>query len=139
MIRESLDPGSRFAAVYITPDYGCRFQARAMTSTAATSDSAVVTPDQTAIKAPYWVKLERTGNEFKGYYSANGTTWTPMVWNPQTIAMTGDVYVGLAVTSHNAAAQTLPSWALPHPAAAAQWQVATIGGRNRATMPGSCT
>jgi len=130
MIRESLDPGSRFAAVYITPDYGCRFQARSTTSTAATSDSSVVTPAQTAIKAPYWVKLERTGNDFKGYYSANGTTWTPMAWNPQTIAMTGDVYVGLALTSHNAAAQTVAEFsgvAASGGVAAAQWLVATIG------------
>ncbi len=130
MIRESLDAGSQFAAVYITPDYGCRFQARSMTSTAATSDSAVVTPEQTAIKAPYWVKLERTGNDFKAYYSANGTTWTPMVWNPQTITMTGDVYVGLALTSHSATAQTAAEFsgvATSGGVAAAQWEVATIG------------
>jgi len=106
MIRESLDPGSRFAAVYITPDYGCRFQARAMTGTAATSDSAVATPEQIAIKAPYWVKLERTGDDFKAYYSADGSTWTAMIWNPQTITMTGDIYIGLALSSHTATAQT---------------------------------
>ena len=102
MIRETLDAGSKFAAVYITPGNGCRFQARTDTNIAATSDTAVVTAEQTAITAPYRIKLERdfAGN-FRGYYSSNGTTWQPMSWNPQNVAMSSDVYVGLAVTSHN--------------------------------------
>jgi len=102
MIRETLAAGSKFAAVYITPGNGCRFQARATTDAAATSDTAVVTTQQTAIKAPYWVKIERdVAGNFKGYYSSNGTTWIPMTWNPQSITMGSNVYIGLAVTSHN--------------------------------------
>jgi hypothetical protein len=104
MIRETLDPGSKFAAVYITPGNGCRFQARTDTDIDATSDTSVVTTEQTAIAAPYWVKLERdvSGN-FRGYYSADGVTWRQMSWNPQNIPMSSNVYVGLAVTSHDAA------------------------------------
>jgi hypothetical protein len=103
MIRETLDAGSKFAAVYITPGNGCRFQARTDTDIAATSDSAVVTTQQTAITAPYRVKLERdVAGNFKGYYSSDGTTWIPMSWNPQSIAMGSNIYVGLAVTAHNA-------------------------------------
>ena len=104
MIRETLDVGSKFAAVYITPGNGCRFQARTDTDIDATSDTSVVTTEQTAITAPYWVKLERdiAGN-FRGYYSANGTNWTAMSWNPQNISMSSNIYIGLAVTSHNAA------------------------------------
>ncbi len=102
MIRETLDPGSKFAAVYITPGNGCRFQARTDTDIDATSDTSVVTTEQTAITAPYWVKIERdiAGN-FRGYYSANGSTWQTMSWNPQFITMNSNVYVGLALTSHN--------------------------------------
>jgi hypothetical protein len=105
MIRETLDPGSKFAAVYITPGNGCRFQARTDTNIDAVSDTTVATTAQIAITVPYWVKLERdiAGN-FRGSYSANGTTWTAMSWNPQNISMSSSVYVGLAVTSHNAAA-----------------------------------
>ena len=105
MIRETLEPGSKFAAVYITPGNGCRFQARVDADAAATSDTSVVTNAQTSITAPYWVKLERdvSGN-FRGYYSANGSTWTSMSWNPQNISMSSNIYVGLAVTSHNVAA-----------------------------------
>jgi hypothetical protein len=102
MIRETLDAGSKFAAVYITPGNGCRFQARADTGIAATSDTGVVTTQQTAIKAPYWVKLERdVAGNFRGYYSSNGTSWTTMSWNPQNIPMSGNIYVGLVLTSHN--------------------------------------
>jgi len=103
MIRESLQPGSKFAAVYITPGSGCRFQARTDTDVDATSDTSVVTAEQTAITAPYWVKLERdVAGNFRGSYSANGSTWTQMSWNPQNISMSSNVYVGLAVTAHNA-------------------------------------
>jgi hypothetical protein len=109
MIRETLDAGSKFAAVYITPTNtdgtstnGCRFQARTDTDASATSDSGVATAAQMAIVAPCWVKLERdvSGN-FRGSYSANGSTWTSMSWNPQNISMSSNVYVGLAVTAHN--------------------------------------
>jgi hypothetical protein len=113
MIRETLDPGSKFAAVYITstnpdgtPTQGCRFQNRVDTDGSATSDSSptlVATPEQMAITAPYWIKLERdfAGN-FRGYYSSDGSNWTSMVFRPN-IAMSSTVYIGLAVTSHNAA------------------------------------
>ena len=103
MIRETLGAGSKFAAVYITPGNGCRFQARMDTDIDATSDSGVATAQQTAIIAPYWVKLERdVAGNFRGYYSANGSAWQQMSWNPRNISMSSYVYIGLAVTSHNA-------------------------------------
>jgi hypothetical protein len=105
MIRETLDPGSKFAAVYITTGNGCRFQARTDTDVDATSDTSVVTTEQTAITAPYWIKLERdVAGNFRGYYSANGSNWTPISWNPQNISMSSNIYIGLAVTAHNAGA-----------------------------------
>jgi len=110
MIRETLDPGSKFAAVYITPTnadgtptQGCRFQGRTDTDGSATSDTSVATDGQKAVTAPYWVKLERdfAGN-LRGYYSSDGSTWVPLVWRP-SISMGSNVYIGLAVTSHNVA------------------------------------
>ena len=109
MIRETLEPGSKFAAVYVmapnadgTPTQGVRFQARTDTDIDATSDSSVATQEQRDVVPPYWVKLERdfAGN-FRGYYSSNGTAWTPMIWNPQGIPMESTVFVGLALTSNN--------------------------------------
>ncbi len=108
MIRETLDADSKFAAVYITStnadgtaSNGCRFQARTDTAINATSDSGVASSEQTAITAPYWVKLERdiAGN-FRSYYSSDGVNWQSMTWNPQFITMGSNVYIGLAVTAH---------------------------------------
>jgi len=113
MIRETLDPGSKFAAVYITPTNddgtptnGCRFQIRVDTDGSATSDSSptmVATPEQMAITAPYWIKLERdiSGN-FRGYYSSDGVNFQSMVLRPN-ISMGPNVYIGLALTSHDVA------------------------------------
>ncbi|MFC1604794.1 discoidin domain-containing protein [Planctomycetota bacterium] len=110
MIRETLDPGSKFAAVYITstnadgtPTQGCRFQARTDTDGGASSDTSVATNEQMAVTAPYWVRLERdfAGN-LRGYYSSDGSTWTSLVWRP-SISMGSNVYIGLALTSHNPA------------------------------------
>jgi hypothetical protein len=109
MIRETLDAGSKFAAVYIMPTNidgsateGCRFQARMDTEAGATSDTPVATAEQRAVIAPYWVKLERSvGGAFRGYYSSDGVNWQSMAWNPQSITMNSTVYVGLALTSHN--------------------------------------
>jgi hypothetical protein len=104
MIRETLEAGSNWAFVAYTSQNGVRYEARLTTGAEATSDTPVATDEQIAARAPVWVKLERTGNQFNGYYATDeaGTTWTPMAWNPQTITMSGNVYIGLAVTSHAA-------------------------------------
>jgi hypothetical protein len=129
MIRETLDAGSTFAAVYSTPGNGCRYQGRLTTDAAAVSDTSVATAEQIALLAPYWVKIDRIGNSFNGYYSADGENWTSMSWNPQTIAMTPNVYIGLALTSH--AAGVLASAEFSQVATTGnvtgQWSVETIG------------
>ena len=102
MIRETLDPGSAFAAVYITPANGCRYQARLAAGQIATSDTAVT--QLVNILAPHWIKLERTiSGRFNAYDSNDPATegWHPLAWNPQVITMQTDVYVGLALTGHN--------------------------------------
>jgi hypothetical protein len=103
MIRRTLDPGSPFAAVYITPGAGCRFQGRLALSSDHSSDSSVATDEERSITAPYWVRLERntTDHSFKGYYSSDGVNWQAMAWNPQYIVMPAEVYIGLALTSHS--------------------------------------
>jgi len=102
MIRQKLDAGSKFAAVYITPSSGCKFQGRLTPATDATSDTSVATPEQRSITAPCWIKIERDSSDnFNGYYSEDGVNWQPLVWNPQNIPMPADVYIGLALTSHN--------------------------------------
>jgi len=106
MIRESVDPGARFAAVYATPGNGVRYQARVLNGGAATSDTSVVTPAQTALKTPVWIKVERKGSSFSGFYSTDGAKWTAMSWNPQAINMGAGVQIGLAVTGHDTGTAT---------------------------------
>ena len=108
MIRESLDAGSKFAAIYITPtnadgtaESGCSLQARLKTDDSASSDSSIATDEQKAIIAPFWIKLKRElSGKFIGYFSSNALTWKPIIWQP-SIQMNKDVYIGLALTSHD--------------------------------------
>ncbi|MHC4438359.1 MAG: hypothetical protein ACYS3S_13445, partial [Planctomycetota bacterium] len=57
---------------------------------------------QDAITAPHWVKLERdiSGN-FRAYHSSDGSAWQAL-GAAQNIQMNRDVYIGLALTSHDA-------------------------------------
>jgi len=96
MIRDSLDADSANIAVFITPENGVRFQYR------NTADGATDRQFMEGLAAPYWVKLERTsGGLVRAYYSADGNTWER--FDLTQITMTMPVYVGLAVTSHEAA------------------------------------
>jgi hypothetical protein len=98
MIRSSLEPGSKYAFMCVTPGSGIAFQYRINADT----DSAGTT--QTGIAAPHWVKLERSlSGRFTAYHSTNGSSWQ-LVENalPQNIRMNADAYIGLALTSHDA-------------------------------------
>ena len=96
MIRDTLEPGSRYVALFITPENGVRFQYR---NTAGGITDRFFAE---GITAPQWVKLERTaGGLVRGYYSADGATWER--FNLVQIRMDMPAYVGLAVTSHNTA------------------------------------
>ena len=129
MIRETMEPGSKFAAVYLTGNNGVRYQARLEADVDAVSDSAVATDEQLALREPVWVKIERVGDTFNGYYSSDGANWTAMAWNPQTINMANDVTIGLALTSHNATVSTGAAFAdvTETGGVSGVWQVVGIG------------
>ncbi len=95
MIRETLTPGSRNAMMALTPANGVVFQRRLTTSGASDTTAGA------AVTAPYWVKLARSGTTFTGFTSPDGIAWTQV--GSATIAMGSDVFIGLAVTSHNTA------------------------------------
>ena len=46
-----------------------------------------------------WLRLERVGDTFASYLSANGTTWVPIAQTNQ--AFGSAMFVGLGVTAHN--------------------------------------
>jgi len=103
MIRQSLAAGSTHAFMPITAGggNGSSFQRRIVADLASTNaDAAAPTK-----AAPYWVKIERKGNDFSGSISPDGKTWTQL-GTAVTIAMADPVLIGLAVTSHVDAATT---------------------------------
>ena len=97
MIRETLNGDSKHAMMVVSYASGVSFQRRPETGGASASDT---TAD---IAAPYWVKIERdlAGN-FSAYSSADGSSWQKLGAS-EPIQMGTNVYIGLAVTSHNAA------------------------------------
>jgi hypothetical protein len=92
MIRESLGASSRHAIAFLSPGNGTAFQMRVSTS----GTGAGGTPGESA---PYWVRLNRTGNLFTASQSADGVNWTSL-GTATTISMSSDAYMGLAVSSH---------------------------------------
>ncbi len=101
MIRETLEAGSTHAMVVVTPQNGVSFQRRVET------DGASSNTDAPGLTAPHWVRLTRTGDTFTAEQSSDGETWTSIEATPAvTIPMTEDVYIGLALTSHNANVET---------------------------------
>ena len=61
-----------------------------------------------------------------------------MVWNPQTIAMTGDIYIGLALSSHTATAQTVAEFSGVSTTGnvTGSWQVTEVGVAQPSNAPG---
>lgn len=46
-----------------------------------------------------WIRLERKGNEFRGFWSSDGKTWK--LYTTFTLELPDKIFLGLAVTSHN--------------------------------------
>jgi len=99
MIRETLDPDSVHSFACVTPSNGVASQGRPSTG------GASFNTNQTGITAPYRVKLERSiSGLFTVSHSANGSTWQPVTGaTSQNIPMGSNVYIGLALTAHDAA------------------------------------
>jgi glucose/arabinose dehydrogenase/regulation of enolase protein 1 (concanavalin A-like superfamily) len=95
MIRQDLTSNSPHAMMLIEPSKVAAFMWRptagAMTFAAGSAGAA-----------PHWVRLVRVGSNFTGYRSSDGSNWIQV--GTTSVNMTGTVYVGLAVTSHNSAA-----------------------------------
>lgn len=93
MIRNTLTANSAHAFMALSATNGPAFQRRATTGGITTNNSG-----NASIRAPYWVRVVRSGNTLTGYQSANGVTWTGV--GSQTITMNTQVYIGLVVCSH---------------------------------------
>jgi hypothetical protein len=99
MIRETLDPDSRYSVVSLTPDNGVLAEYRSDTGA-----NSQLTASLADIVAPYWVKIERdVAGNITAYSSANGSSWQ-MMGQPIPFQISSSAYIGLAVTAHNASA-----------------------------------
>jgi hypothetical protein len=96
MIRNTLESDAKNTLTVITPSQGVSFQRR---SEAGNESISVTEP---GVTAPQWVKIERdiSGNIISSY-SSNGSNWTQL--STDVLNMNATVYIGLVVTSHNAA------------------------------------
>ena len=88
IIKESTAPNSKYVLLAATPENGVRFQ---YNFNGESGNAPYTFPNA-------WLKLERQGDVFTGYTSANGTDWTPV--GRTTVAMGTNVTAGLAVSSH---------------------------------------
>ncbi len=124
MIREGLEAGSKHAMVVVTPSSGISFQRR------PNANAASENSDAAGLAAPCWVKLTRTGNVFTAQRSADGVTWVDIAATaPVSIPMPADVYIGLALTSHDTTISTGAEFSNVSMSGnfTGPWQIAEIG------------
>jgi phosphatidylserine/phosphatidylglycerophosphate/cardiolipin synthase-like enzyme/regulation of enolase protein 1 (concanavalin A-like superfamily) len=93
MFRATLDASSAQAFMVVSAGKGSAFQRR------PTAGGVSVSTSGTTAAPPRWVRLDRSGDLFTAYESADGSVWT--VVGSETIAMPSTIHVGLATTSHD--------------------------------------
>lgn len=95
MMRESLISGSDYVMLSLSSGNGVYFQVQTHVGT-----QLDVTNTNVAIKAPYYLRLERTDAGFTGWVSKDSLTWTSI--GKKTVpSMNKTLYAGLAVGSHS--------------------------------------
>jgi regulation of enolase protein 1 (concanavalin A-like superfamily) len=93
MIRQSLEPGSAQALMLVSPGKGLAFQRRIVRGGLTTNTAGG------GGTAPYWVRISRSGSSVTAAKSIDGITWTTV--GHDTLSLSGTVYIGLAVSSHD--------------------------------------
>jgi len=94
MFRETTATNSDYVGLYVTVTNGVSMQFRP-----TNGGSAVDLARQTGLKAPYWVRLVRSGNTFTGYSSPDGVAWTQV--GATNVTMAASYTAGLAVCAHD--------------------------------------
>ncbi|WP_432114298.1 ABC transporter permease subunit [Streptomyces sp. S1] len=98
IVKDSLEPGSSYAAMMVTGDHGVRMQYD------YTHDTAGL-PGAVPTDVPRWLRLERSGDTVTGYQSADGSTWDE-VGTARLSGLSEAPQVGLFVTSPSATEET---------------------------------
>ena len=114
MVRETLSGNSRHIYFMVFADNkprnknngGYEFQLREVAGGASQAIYPVVKPDAPAefpVGYPdVWLRVQRRGNEFSVFASADGKNWK--TYARHTLELPATVFLGLALTSHNKSA-----------------------------------
>ena len=138
MIRESLVPAVKSVHMIVAPSGRVEFQYRELAATNTVQPAM----DVNTVTLPCWVRLTRTGDDFLGEYSTDGTMWQTIDvaagTSSATIEMPTSVYIGLAVTSHVAGESVVAEFSNVSTSAgiSGPWQVADIGVDHPGNSPG---
>lgn len=101
MVRESLAADSREEEVFVQPGGPHLF-----TQTRQSDGGSTSRVGAAAAAYPTWLKMERYGDQIALYYSLDGVTW--FAAPSQTLYnLSATLYVGLAVTARNSAADAI--------------------------------
>jgi hypothetical protein len=123
MLRDTLDANAKYCALLMTPENGVRYQYR------SNADDITEREFDPNVAAPYWLRLERTGGGLiRAYYSENGSDWSGFAL--RSLIMADPIYVGLAVTSHNAVVPCQAQFSnvsFPNTTVAPEWTAQDIG------------
>ena len=94
MIRETTDANSRNTALFLSPTNGISLQGRTVTG-----GSSITVNHIGGLLPPQWLMLVRSSSNINGYQSVDGTNWS---WiGTQTNSIASSYYIGMAVTSKN--------------------------------------
>jgi len=133
MIRESLAANSRHALMALTGSQGLAFQRRAAGAGSATTHTYAG-----GSTAPVWLRLERRGSLVTASYSSDGLNWA--ISGTDTISMSANVFIGMALTSHSAGAYATAEFANAAIVAGSSWTSVDVGAVSLAgstsTTPG---
>ena len=136
MIRNGLVPLTKQSHMIVTPSGRVEFQYRPTTGDVTTGFSL----GTGSVTLPYWVRLTREGDTITGEHSADGTTWEMLDIDGQTstttLSMAGDVYIGLALTSHAAGTPATADFSnITVTGASGSWQQVEIGVDHPGNQP----
>ncbi|HEY1787598.1 MAG TPA: PA14 domain-containing protein, partial [Verrucomicrobiae bacterium] len=93
MFRNDTTAGSINVAIVVSATQGVNFQWR------SGDDDQSYSINVASVSAPIWLELVRSGNNFTGSYSYDGSNWIQV--GTEQIFMNGSVLAGLAVAAHN--------------------------------------
>lgn len=96
MLRQSVEPGSPYYAIFVTAKKGLIVQYRVGQDVISVANDV---PGN--YKTPVYLKVGRVGNNFSAYMSNDGVNWQLIPGSTKTLNMSAKLLAGLAVTSHS--------------------------------------